>query len=278
MSLSLSTATKFLGVIALHSFVITALLIGPSKQDWLVFALIYPWAAIGVGVAMHRYFAHRAFRTSRWFQFSLALMASLSFGNAVFFAGKHRLHHVFSDKEGDVHSPQQGFWQCWFGSIIDCGYSKEKIESRCKDYLRYPELALLYRYAFLPPILLNVILFMVGGFTMMAIGGCLSSVLLLHQSSAVNYFCHFSGTRSFSTDDDSRNNVIVALLTFGEGWHNNHHKFASSARAGMKWWEVDMFYYVICLFEVLGLIWNVKRPVQEAADESILLLHASRGK
>ena len=205
-------------------------------------------------------------------------MASLSFGNAVFFAGKHRLHHVFSDQERDVHSPAQGFWQCWFGSIIDCGHSKEHIESRAKDYLRYPELAFVYRFALLPPILLNIALFLIGGFTMMAIAGCLSSVLLLHQSSAVNYFCHFAGRRAYETEDNSRNNFLVALLTFGEGWHNNHHRFANSARAGLHWWEIDMFYYVICLFEALGLVWAVKRPQKQILSESGLLLNAGRGE
>lgn len=243
----------------LHLLVLVALLRGTSAADWKAFALVYPLAAVGVGVAMHRYFAHRAFSTSRAFQFALALMAALSFGNAVHFAGKHRLHHRHSDAEGDVHAPRQGWWQCWFGSLIDCGYSDTDIRQEARRWLAYPELAWLYGHGTLPALLVCAVLFAIGGFEMMAIGGCLPGVLLLHQSSAVNYFCHCRGHRAFATRDDSRNNPLVALLTYGEGWHNNHHRFPRSARAGLRWWEIDMFYWVICLFEALGLVWEVQR-------------------
>ena len=247
------------GIAALHAFVLVALATGTSAADWLVFAVIYPLAAIGVGISMHRYFAHRSFKTSRAFQFFLALTAALSFGNALHFSGKHRLHHRHSDKDGDVHSPIQGVWQCWVGSIIDCGYQNEVIEAEIADFTAFPELLWLYRHSTWPAIALCITLFLIGGFSMFAVGGCLSSVLLLHQSSAVNYFCHCRGSRRFSTRDDSRNNLWVALLTYGEGWHNNHHRFPRSARAGLFWWEIDLFYWIICLFEATGLVWGVER-------------------
>ena len=247
------------GIFLLHLVVIVALITGTQYQDWLVFAVVYPLAAIGVGISMHRYFAHRAFKTSRFFQFFLALTASLSFGNAVNFAGKHRLHHRHSDREADVHSPRQGVWQCWVGSIVDCGYPDEDIDKEIEDYRAFPELMWLYKHSTWPGLALCATLFAIGGFSMFAIGGCLSSVLLLHQSSAVNYFCHCRGSRRFATRDDSRNNPLVAFLTYGEGWHNNHHRFPRSARAGIYWWEVDLFYSIICLFEVTGLVWDVER-------------------
>ena len=260
---------KGIAIAALHSLVVIALVIGPSCRDWLVFTAIYPFAAIGVGIAMHRYFAHQAFKTSRVFQFALALMAALSFGNALYFAGKHRLHHRFSDQKQDPHSPVQGVWHCWIGSILDSGYSAAEIEQGIRRYLKYPELRWLYRNAWLPTILLCLVLYLAGGFTMMAIGGCLSSVLLLHQSSAVNYFCHCRGNKRFLTKDNSRNNAIVAILTFGEGWHNNHHRFPRSARAGLNWWEIDMFYWVIWLLEKIGLIWDVRRVPRPKMERAI---------
>jgi stearoyl-CoA desaturase (delta-9 desaturase) len=263
-----ATTLKAAAIAVLHGLVVAALIIGTTSKDWLVFAAIYPFAAIGVGVAMHRYFAHQAFRTSRWFQFVLALMASLSFGNALHFAGKHRLHHRFSDGERDCHSPGQGAWQCWIGSILDSGYTTTEIEHGIGKYLKYPELAWLYRNSWLPATLLCLVLYLTGGLSMMAIGGCLSAVLLLHQSSAVNYFCHCRGAKRFLTRDDSRNNAIVAILTFGEGWHNNHHRFPRSARAGLYWWEIDMFYWVIWFMERAGLIWDVNRVPRSKLEKA----------
>lgn len=252
-----------LGIAGLHGCVAIALLQGPAPADWLVFAFVYPLAAIGVGVAMHRYFAHRAFATGRSFQFLLALMASLSFGNALYFAGKHRLHHRHSDTSGDVHSPLQGWWHCWFGSLMNCGYPEADIVALASHWHRYPELRWLHRHPAVPCLTLCALLFACGGFSMMAIGGMLSPVVLLHQSSSVNYFCHRRGSRRFETRDRSTNHALTALLTFGEGWHNNHHRFPRSARAGLAWWEIDLFYLVICVFEKLGLIRDVHRiPVE----------------
>lgn len=248
-----------LGIIMLHLLVVLAIVSGTKAADWLVFAVVYPLAAIGVGVAMHRYFAHRAFQTSRWFQFVLALMASLSFGNPLYFAGKHQLHHRHSDTPQDVHTPFAGWWHCWFGSLMECGYRESEITRQVAHWHSYAELAWLYRHPAAPGLILCTVLYVCGGFSMMVVGGMLSSVLLLHQSSAVNYFCHCRGSRRFTTHDASTNHPLVAVLTFGEGWHNNHHRFPRSARAGLKWWEVDLFYGVICLLESLGIIWAVHR-------------------
>lgn len=265
------------GIALLHLLVAVALWRGTSAADWGAFALVYPLAAIGVGVAMHRYFAHKAFRTSRVFQFVLALMAALSFGNAVHFAGKHRLHHRHSDGDGDVHAPHQGWWQCWVGSLVDCGYSDEQIRHEARGWLGWPELAFLYRHGAVPALLNCALLYSIGGFPMMVIGGCLPGVLLLHQSSAVNYFCHCRGQRPFATRDDSRNHPLVALLTYGEGWHNNHHRFPRSARAGLHWWQLDLFYGVICLFEALGLVWEVQRIDRERLRNAGLFLKPHQG-
>lgn len=247
-------------VLLLHVLVIGVLVTGTTKTDWIFFACLYPFQAIGVGVAMHRYFAHRSFRTSRPFQFFLALTSASVFGNAVGFAGKHRLHHQHVDTERDVHTPKHGIWACWIGSLLDNGHTEEEILAKVPDFIRFPELMWLYRYFLAPGLLLCAIAFAVGGISTVAIGVCLGSVLLIHQSSAVNYLAHRFGTRRFDTRDNSTNNWVTGILSFGDGWHNNHHYYPSSARAGFTWWEIDMFFWPIWIFEKLGLVWDVKRP------------------
>ncbi len=242
----------------LHAMPIIALVMGPTRQDWLFFAIVYPFSAIGVGVALHRYFAHKAFTTSRPFQFALGLMAASAFGDPIRFAGKHRLHHRYVDTDKDVHTPRDGIWQCWVGSMLEPAYSEEEARRQVGDLLEYPELRWLSRFWLVPGLLLITLAYLIGGITMAGIGACLGPVLLMHQSSAVNYLCHKYGTRRYDIKDSSTNNFLVALLTFGEGWHNNHHRHPRSARAGEEWWEIDMFYYVIAIFRRLGLIWNVR--------------------
>lgn len=239
------------------------LVTGTNTTDWLLFAIIYPIQSIGVGISLHRYFAHRAFRTSRWFQFVLALSAASVFGDAVRFAGKHRLHHRFSDTTNDTHTPLKGFWSCWYGSLLDNGYTDAELCAVARDLEKYPELMLLHRYWMMPGLFLCAVAFLVGGLSGVAIGVLLGSAILITQSGAVNYFCHKSGTRRFETKDRSTNNVLLALLAWGEGWHNNHHHYPASARAGFRWWEIDMYYWVIALFEKLGLIWDVRQPKPE---------------
>jgi len=247
-------------LILLHALPIWAITTGTTSTDWLFFACLYPFQAIGVGVAMHRYFAHRSFRTSRAFQFFLALTSAATFGNPVGFAGKHRLHHQNVDSERDVHSPVHGLWSCWIGSLLDSGYTEEQILKKVPDLARYPELMWLHRHFLWPGLALCVIAFLVGGLSTVAIGVCLGAALLVHQSSAVNYLSHRFGTRRFDTPDHSTNNWVTGILTFGEGWHNNHHYCPNSARAGFAWYEIDMFYWVIWLFDKLGLVRDVRQP------------------
>jgi stearoyl-CoA desaturase (delta-9 desaturase) len=247
-------------IVLLHLCVVVALIAGTKPIDWLLFAILYPIQFAGVAICLHRYFAHHSFHTSRAFQFALALAAASSFGDPIRFAGKHRLHHQHADGPDDPHTPLHGFWASWFGSHVDSGYSEEEIGAQVPWLWRYPELRWLHRNSRLPALLLCVMAFMLGGFSTVAIGVLLGVVLVLHKSSAVNYCCHKFGSRRFVTDDQSTNNFLVALFTCGEGWHNNHHRYPVSARAGFRWWEIDMFYWVICVWEALGLVWDVRRP------------------
>ena len=245
-------------IFTLHALPVIAIVQGTNALDWIVLAVIFQFGGIGVGVALHRYFAHRSFETSRWFQFCLGLMASMSFGDPIRFAGKHRLHHQHVDTKDDVHTPLHGFWQCWFGNLVDCGYSDDQLRERAPDLWRYPELRWLHRYRLVPGLTLATTAYLVGGFSMLAISYCLMPVILMHQSAAVNYICHRHGSRRYETRDESRNNFLVAIVTLGEGWHNKHHRYPRCARAGFRWWEIDMFYWSIWLFERLGLIWSVR--------------------
>ena len=247
-------------ILLLHALPLFVLFKGTNHSDWMFFAYLYPIQAIGIGISLHRYFAHRSFKTSRQFQFFLALTSAATFGNPLGFAGKHRLHHQHVDTLRDVHSPVHGIWACWIGSLIDNGYTDKQQLEKVPDFCRYPELVWLHRYPMVPGLALCVLAFAVGGISTVAVGVCLGTVLLIHQSSAVNYFSHRHGTRRFDTPDTSTNNWLIGIFTFGEGWHNNHHYYPRSARAGFAWWEIDIFFWVIWTFEKLGLIWDVQRP------------------
>lgn len=252
--------TGFL-IIFLHVAALGAMVSGRAdRTDWLLFAVIFPLQFVGVAICLHRYFAHHAFHTSRAFQFVLALCAASSFGDPIRFAGKHRLHHQHADRQDDPHTPLHGFWSSWFGSHIDSGYTDDAVCAEVPWLTRYPELRWLHRHSLIPGLALCAIAFLVGGFSGVAIGVLLGAVIVLHESSAVNFICHKYGYRNFDTPDQSTNHVFIAVFTCGEGWHNNHHRFPTSARHGFRRWEIDMFYWVICGLEALGLIWNVRRP------------------
>jgi stearoyl-CoA desaturase (delta-9 desaturase) len=178
------------------------------------------------------------------------------------FSGKHRLHHRHADTEKDAHSPRRGFWPCWFESLWDDGLRERDVLRVTRDLTLYPELGWLHRFFFVPALGVAALAFALGGFSMFAIGFCLSRVAILHVTSAVNYFGHRSGRRRFATPDDSTNNAWLGVLAFGEGWHNNHHRHPRSARAGLAWWELDGFYVVIQALAWAGLVSAVRVPAQ----------------
>ena len=245
-------------LVVLHVIPIVAIARGSSRGDWLACAVLYLTFVVGGGMGLHRYFAHRAFRTSRAFQFALALLGSTAFSEPIGFAARHRVHHRHADTAEDVHAPGQGFWQCWFGSHVERLGGVVDVRQVAADLMRYPELVWLHRWPYVPTVGLGAAIWWIGGFTLFALGFVLSRVLILHAVSAVNFFCHRSGYRPFATLDTSTNNVLIAILTFGEGWHNNHHRFPRAARAGVRWWEVDPIYYTIRFCAAVGLIWGVR--------------------
>jgi stearoyl-CoA desaturase (delta-9 desaturase) len=220
--------------------------------------LVRMWAIVA---GYHRYFSHRSFKTSRAFQFMLALIGQTSSQRgALWWAALHRHHHRHSDTPLDIHSPAHtGFWFSHVGWI----FSPQKNEadySDIEDFARYPELRFLDRHPHLPAILLGVTCFLVAGWPGLFVGFLLSTVILWHGVFFINSMAHVVGTKRYVTGDDSRNNWFLALITLGEGWHNNHHHYQSSTRQGFFWWEIDIAYYSLKMLSWVGLVWDLREP------------------
>lgn len=220
----------------------------------------------------HRYFSHRAYKTNRFWQFIFAILgASAIQRGPLWWASHHRKHHAIADESNDVHSPMHhGFWWShmgWFLSRQNYFYDSKNIS----DLTKYPELVFLDRYDILVPTLLGFSMFAFGmvlnyfvpslhtnGAQMLVWGFSISTIMLYHITFCVNSMAHKFGKQSYQTKDNSRNNWFLAILTFGEGWHNNHHHYPASARQGFYFWQIDITYYVLLLFKKLGIIWDVK--------------------
>jgi stearoyl-CoA desaturase (Delta-9 desaturase) len=223
------------------------------------------WLRIfAIGAGYHRYFSHRAYETSRVFQFILAAFAqSTSQKSVLWWAANHRDHHLHSDTELDVHSPRHmGFIYSHVGWIFSRGQETMNF-NRIADFAKFPELMWLHRYEQAPSFALAVICFAIAGWPGLIVGFFWSTVAVYHGTFSINSLAHLVGKRRYITGDDSRNNWLLAIITMGEGWHNNHHAFQSSARQGFRWWEYDPTFYLLTLLERLGLVWNLKRPTAE---------------
>lgn len=257
---------------AVHVLAIVGLFSSPSWQDWLCCGVLYATRMFGLAGGYHRYFAHRSFKTSRVFQFLLALLAQTTVQRGVlWWAAHHRNHHRHSDEIADIHSPQRwGFWYAHISWIYDD--TRKTDYGRVKDFARYPELVLLNKLWFLPPVLLGTAVYLVLGWTGLLVGFMLSTVFVCHATFAINSLAHVWGRARFDTGDTSRNHWFLAILLLGEGWHNNHHYFQSTARAGFFWWEIDVTYYILLFLRSVGLIWDLKpvppRVYAVAADEA----------
>ena len=239
----------------------------------------------------HRYFAHKTFKTSRVAQFFFGVLgASAAQRGPLWWAAHHRHHHQHSDDEKDLHSPHQGgFWWShvgWF--TCDAGFAMD--ERRVKDWMKFPELRFLNRFDSLVPAAAAVGIYALGealaawapglgtnGLQLLTWGFFISTVLLFHATVSINSLSHVWGKRRFETSDDSRNNVWLALITMGEGWHNNHHRWPQSVRQGFRWYEVDMTWYGLWLLARLGIIWDMN-PIPEHIQEETRQLDSMRRK
>lgn len=235
----------------------------------------WSWTAVGVAAGLyavrmfavtgfyHRYFSHRTFETSRGWQFVFAVLgASAAQRGPLWWAAHHRKHHRHSDTAADVHSPaQHGFAWSHMGWITAPGNFPTDLK-QVPDLARYPELRFLDRFDIVVPAALAALLFALGGWQLLIWGFFVSTVVLFHCTCFINSLAHTLGRRRFPTSDDSRNSFLLALICFGEGWHNNHHWYPGAARQGFRWWQVDVTYYGLWLLARLRVIRRL-RPVPE---------------
>lgn len=250
---------------AVHMACLAAFFVGFRWSYLAVCLALYYIRMFFVTAGYHRYFSHRSFKTSRPFQFVMAFMATTSVQKGVlWWAANHRHHHRYSDMEEDLHSPSLfGFWWSHVGWILSDKYNATQVDL-IRDFHKYPELRWLNRYHLVPPVILAVSLFLLGGWGMLVWGFAISTVILWHSSFTVNSLSHLFGSRRYPTTDTSRNNVFLALLTMGEGWHNNHHHYMASARQGFFWWEVDLTYYLLKALSWFRIVWDLRQPTEVA--------------
>jgi stearoyl-CoA desaturase (delta-9 desaturase) len=258
----------WLGVFGLlHALCAAALWTGVTRRALVLCAVVYLFQMLAITAGYHRYFSHRAFKTSRLMQFVLALCAQSSMQKGVlWWAGHHRYHHQHSDQDDDIHSPKDGIWQSYAGWIFYDTMDATRLD-RVGDLARYPELCWLNRYHFVPTVLLAIVCFATAGWSGLVVGYLWPTILTHHATFANNCFAHVFGTRRYDTGDLSRNNWVLAAILLGEGWHNNHHRYAGSARHGFQPWEVDVTYYVLLLLARLGLVWDLRTPPPEVLME-----------
>lgn len=252
---------------ALHLIPFAAIWTGVSTKAVVLCVVLYVVRMFGITAGYHRYFSHKSYKTGRVMQFILAWVAQSSMQRGVlWWAAHHRDHHAHSDREGDPHSPiLHSFLHAHVLWLWTDGADEPK--SRVRDLERYPELVWLDKNWLLPPITLAIAVFLYAGWSGLVIGFFLSTLLTWHGTFLVNSVAHMIGTRPYNTKDRSRNNIVIALVTMGEGWHNNHHYYMNSVRQGFRWWQIDITYYILKAMSWVGLVWDLKTPPKEVIFE-----------
>jgi stearoyl-CoA desaturase (Delta-9 desaturase) len=247
--------------VLVHLACLAAIWTGITWEAVAICFVLYWVRMFAIGAGYHRYFSHRAYATSRAFQFVLALLSQSSAQKSVlWWAAKHRHHHLHSDTEHDIHSPRdKGFWYSHVGWIFVRRHAKTDLV-KVADLARFPELRWLHRFELAPAIALGVLCWLIGGWPGLVVGFFWSTVLLYHATFCINSLAHVHGRKRYVTGDDSRNNWFLALFTMGEGWHNNHHACQSSVRQGFRWWEIDPTFYILKGLSKLRVVWDLKLP------------------
>jgi stearoyl-CoA desaturase (Delta-9 desaturase) len=247
--------------VLVHLSCIAAVWTGITWTAIILCAVLYWLRLFAIGAGYHRYFSHRAFSTSRIFQLVLAFLAQSSGQKSVlWWAAKHRHHHLHSDTARDVHSPRhKGFFYSHVAWIFVRKHDAADL-SAVSDWTRFPELVWLNKYELSPAIALGALCFVIDGWAGLIVGFFWSTVLVYHATFCINSLAHVKGRTPYVTGDDSRNNWLLAILTMGEGWHNNHHAYQASARQGFRWWEIDSTYYILKLLSWVGVVWDLKTP------------------
>ena len=247
--------------LAIHVGCLGAIWTGVTVRAAVLCMVLYWLRMFAITAGYHRYFSHRTYKTSRWFQFVLAWLGCSSIQKGpLWWASKHRHHHKYSDMPEDVHSPlQRGFYYAHIGWILGQEHTATDLRV-VRDLAKYPELMFLNKHYWLPPLVMAVFAAWYGGWSGFVVGMGWSTVLCWHWTFAINSLTHIYGNRRYATTDDSRNNWFFAIFTMGEGWHNNHHHYQSAARQGFFWWEYDFSYYILKALSAAGLVWDLKQP------------------
>ena len=235
----------------------------------------------GITAGFHRFFSHKTFKTSRAFQFILAYLATSSAQmGPIWWASHHRHHHKYTDEIEDPHTPTiKGFFWAHVGWIMSPSNVPTK-EEYVGDLKRFPELKFLDKYHYIAPFSMAVFLFALGdymaihysqyntnGMELLMWGFFVSTVILYHATFTVNSVCHVFGYRTYDTKDGSVNNWMVAILTLGEGWHNNHHAFPNSERQGHKWYQIDICHYILWSLSKIGIVWDIRDVPEDSIIE-----------
>jgi stearoyl-CoA desaturase (Delta-9 desaturase) len=246
--------------LAFHLIPVAMIWTGAPASSLVLAAVLYFVRMFFITAGYHRYFAHRSYRLPRWAQLVMAVGGTTAFQKGpLWWAAHHRDHHRYSDTDQDVHSPIRGFWWSHVGWIL-CDRWSGTDEGRIRDFAKYPELRWLNRNDWVAPAALAALCLAFGGWSGLVVGFGLSTILLWHGTFLVNSMAHVFGRRRYVTSDTSRNSFLIALVTNGEGWHNNHHHYQASARQAFRWWQWDPSYYVLWALSKVGIVRDLKQP------------------
>ena len=254
-------------LVGLHIGAVAAFFFFSWKALFVAIAL--HWIAVGWGISLgyHRLHTHQSYQCPRWLEYFFAICGTMTLeGGPMFWVGTHRLHHAKSDQPGDPHSPREGAFWSHMGWIVfgETNHNNVIMAKYAPDLARHKFYWVLNKYHWVPVVVTGLALLALGGLPMFLWGFCLRIVYGLHCTWLINSATHIFGKRRFETTDDSRNSFILAVLTFGEGWHNNHHAHQTSARHGMLWHELDISWLTLKLLRSVGLVWGVRLVKREA--------------
>lgn len=259
--MSLAGKLNVVSFFLIHIACLAAFWTGVDAQALILCAASFGLRMFGITGGYHRYFSHKTYRVNRVVQFLMAwLGCSSAQKGPLWWAAHHRAHHLNADERTDIHSPvREGFWWSHAGWVLDTKYD-ETNEKLIPDLMKYPELVWMNKYFLVPPFLWGLLCIAIAGWKGAVWGFLISTVLLWHATFLINSAAHLFGRRRFETTDASRNSFILALLTLGEGWHNNHHYYPSATNQGFYWWELDVTYYGLKLMQFFGLAKDIRTP------------------
>ena len=260
--------TSSIPFLALHLMPLLAIFTGVSRTDLILCAALYLGRMFFITAGYHRYFAHRSYKMARVPQFLMALGGSTAAQKGpLWWAAHHRDHHRYADTDRDIHSPSKGFWWSHVGWFLSNRFKATNVDG-IRDFARYPELRWLDRHDWVGPWALGIATFLAFGWSGLVVGFFTSTIFLWHGTFLVNSVAHVFGRRRYETDDTSRNSLLIALVTAGEGWHNNHHRYQSAARQGFRWWQIDTSYYMLWLLSRVGIVHDLRPVPRRVIDEA----------